>query len=423
MAHQIQGAEPSRRLLGDILIERGVIGEADLEAALATQSETGAPLARILVEAGRVSPHAIAIALADQSGGPLKTEYGFAIASPDAAGGQEPAAADALPLLRIAPNPSAPPTPAAEPVQAEIPAQPEIPVVVVAPVDAEAPVDLEPPVQAEIAFPAEVDATRIARVEAERKLAETEHALASAVADAEALRLRVAALESASAEGETLRSELQRVGEACAAADTALAQTSAELKVATAARLQAESESEMLRARAAELEAMASAAATMHSELEQTRSAGEARESFEAELRHELQAAVAAHSAAEADAEALRTRILALEGVEASNEAAREELRASVAAAHDLAQQLKSELASRQSEAPAPLATRTYSDVRHQLFVPTSERYELVERAGAAPSAGSVVELSGHRTFRVLRTGPSPYPGAAEACAYLEPIA
>jgi hypothetical protein len=33
---------------------------------------------------------------------------------------------------------------------------------------------------------------------------------------------------------------------------------------------------------------------------------------------------------------------------------------------------------------------------------------------------GTMIELSGGRTGRVLRVGPAPFPGATEACAYLE---
>lgn len=52
------------------------------------------------------------------------------------------------------------------------------------------------------------------------------------------------------------------------------------------------------------------------------------------------------------------------------------------------------------------------------LFVPTAGGYRLAD-AGAAPAAGARVELP-EGAFRVLRLGPSPLPGDARRCAFLE---
>lgn len=64
--------------LGQRLVEVGLLSAADLEEALQKQRETGLPLGRMLVEGGYVPGHSVAMALADQHGGLLKTEYGFA---------------------------------------------------------------------------------------------------------------------------------------------------------------------------------------------------------------------------------------------------------------------------------------------------------------------------------------------------------
>jgi hypothetical protein len=53
------------------------------------------------------------------------------------------------------------------------------------------------------------------------------------------------------------------------------------------------------------------------------------------------------------------------------------------------------------------------------LFAPSTDGYRLHARAGAAPSPGSELELDGGR-FRVLRHGPSPFPGDRRRCALLE---
>ena len=57
----------------------------------------------------------------------------------------------------------------------------------------------------------------------------------------------------------------------------------------------------------------------------------------------------------------------------------------------------------------------------HLLFVWSTSGYELHERDGEAPAAGSEVE-AGDRRFRVLKVAPSPLPGDRRACAYLQPL-
>jgi len=55
----------------------------------------------------------------------------------------------------------------------------------------------------------------------------------------------------------------------------------------------------------------------------------------------------------------------------------------------------------------------------HVLFVPANDGYRLLLREGGAPVCGSELELDGGR-FRVLRHGPSPFPGDLRRCAFIE---
>lgn len=58
----------------------------------------------------------------------------------------------------------------------------------------------------------------------------------------------------------------------------------------------------------------------------------------------------------------------------------------------------------------------------HLLFVPSPERYALVERDGPAPSEGSEVELD-EELFVVSKLGPAPFPDEPRVCAFLLPLA
>ena len=70
-------AETIWRPIGELLVEKGLIGEDELAAALAEQAESGQLLGAILVERGLVSGPALATALAEQCGVELPTERGF----------------------------------------------------------------------------------------------------------------------------------------------------------------------------------------------------------------------------------------------------------------------------------------------------------------------------------------------------------
>jgi len=60
-------------------VHKGVLTDEQLQIALDEQRRSGAPLGEILVRLGFSKGPTIANALADQHGGPLRTEYGLAI--------------------------------------------------------------------------------------------------------------------------------------------------------------------------------------------------------------------------------------------------------------------------------------------------------------------------------------------------------
>jgi hypothetical protein len=73
----MEPAESIWRPLGELLVEKELMTEDELELALAEQAETGRLLGAILVERGYVSGPALAVALAEQYGVELHTERGF----------------------------------------------------------------------------------------------------------------------------------------------------------------------------------------------------------------------------------------------------------------------------------------------------------------------------------------------------------
>jgi hypothetical protein len=57
--------------------------------------------------------------------------------------------------------------------------------------------------------------------------------------------------------------------------------------------------------------------------------------------------------------------------------------------------------------------------VAHVLFVPTPERYLLLERLGPPPQPGEEVELEEEGRFVVTKVGRAPFPGEQRPCAFL----
>jgi hypothetical protein len=73
----VEAAEQSWRPLGELLLQKGLVTEGELELALQEQADTERLLGAILVERGYVSGPALAVALAEQYGVELSTERGF----------------------------------------------------------------------------------------------------------------------------------------------------------------------------------------------------------------------------------------------------------------------------------------------------------------------------------------------------------
>jgi hypothetical protein len=58
----------------------------------------------------------------------------------------------------------------------------------------------------------------------------------------------------------------------------------------------------------------------------------------------------------------------------------------------------------------------------HVLFVWKTTGYELQDADGDVPEEGARVELDGGTAYVVSKVGPSPRPGDARRCAYLQPV-
>jgi len=186
-----------RRPIGQILVEKNEISEAELAAALAEQERTGLRLGQILIETGRISWLALARAIAEQV---LDIEAPAAPAAepPAEAVPSAPPAAE-QPAAPPAPPPPAPDPPAAAPVLATfVPARPPEPapappVAVPEPAaPAPAPAPVPPPAAAEPVLIHDPE-NRLHSVEA--LLKERQRAFIELVTTTETLRMKVARLE------------------------------------------------------------------------------------------------------------------------------------------------------------------------------------------------------------------------------------
>jgi hypothetical protein len=162
-----------KRPIGQILVEKNEISEAELAAALAEQERTGLRLGQILIETGRISWLALARAIAEQV---LDIE--------DVQPAEPAAPAPAAPVAPAVPAPaavvawSASPSPAAAPPL--VPAPAPAPVAVAAPA----------PVAPELLHDPEI---KLHSVEA--LLKERQRAFIELVTTTETLRMKVAHLE------------------------------------------------------------------------------------------------------------------------------------------------------------------------------------------------------------------------------------
>jgi hypothetical protein len=61
------------------------------------------------------------------------------------------------------------------------------------------------------------------------------------------------------------------------------------------------------------------------------------------------------------------------------------------------------------------------ADGKHLLFLSKPSGYELLERDGEPPEAGSEVEVEEGLRYTVIKLAPSPLPQDERTCAYLQP--
>jgi hypothetical protein len=182
-----------RRPIGQILVEKNEISEAELAAALAEQERTGLRLGQILIETGRISWLALARAIAEQvldieaPAGPAAEPPAEAVPSPPPAAEQ--------PVAPPAPPAPAPVPPAAAPVLATfVPARPPEPAPTppVAVPEPPPPAPAPPPAAAEPVLIHDPE-NRLHSVEA--LLKERQRAFIELVTTTETLRMKVARLE------------------------------------------------------------------------------------------------------------------------------------------------------------------------------------------------------------------------------------
>ena len=186
-----------RRPIGQILVEKNEISEAELAAALAEQERTGLRLGQILIETGRISWLALARAIAEQvldieaPAGPAAEPPAEAVPSPPPAAEQ--------PVAPPAPPAPAPVPPAAAPVLATfVPARasepvPAPPVAAPEPMPpAPVPTPVPPPAAAE---PVLIHDPEMKLHSVEALLKERQRAFIELVTTTETLRMKVARLE------------------------------------------------------------------------------------------------------------------------------------------------------------------------------------------------------------------------------------
>jgi hypothetical protein len=186
-----------RRPIGQILVEKNEISEAELAAALAEQERTGLRLGQILIETGRISWLALARAIAEQvldieaPAGPAAEPPAEAVPSPPPAA-EQPVAPPAPPASAPAPAP-----PAAGPVLAtfvpvRVPEPAPAPPVAVPEPPPPAPAPAPPPAAAE---PVLIHDPEIKLHSVEALLKERQRAFIELVTTTETLRMKVARLE------------------------------------------------------------------------------------------------------------------------------------------------------------------------------------------------------------------------------------
>lgn len=360
--------------LGAILVRRGLLTEEQLATALAEAKRTGEPTGEVIVRLGFASAATVAQALATQHGGPLKTEYGYAVGfGPPTS--PAPAAAAGPPPPPVSPVPAQDERPAAPAPASAVRATPPVePVLSPAPSPAT-------PAPAAPATPSQVEVARQWQQYGQQAKEQRDAALEQV----EAAKTRVAELERRI---EELEGAEVRVAELEATA------TVVEVERAKLERLEEESESRIAELQQS-IEELSVAAAKHDQDL--------------AGLKAEKLALDAAHTALTSRNEHLEERVKELEAEVARLEAERHDV---LEVARTLGEQRRAERHELHAE-----------DASHLLFVPGRDGYRLEEHDGPPPAPGSTVELAAEEgapvRLLVTKVCAAPFPGERLACAYL----
>jgi hypothetical protein len=395
--------------LGAILVRRGLLTEPQLEAALAESKRTGEPTGEVIVRLGFASAATIAQALATQHGGPLKTEYGYAVGFGAAAPAVTAAASPAAPP--VSPVPAQDERPAASaPASAARAAPPVDPVLAPAPVPAA-------PVPA--AAPPQPDPVLLQWQQHAQQLAAHRDA---ALRELEETKVRLAELEVAAVVRDTdlaAQKDLERARADAEARNAELERELAELRASAAAD---DGHLAAATARVAELESSAARDAGLQAELAKARE-----EAARVHMEHmEKVALEAAHESMAVHTADLEEKLKALEATTARTAKFERQLEEAIAQIAQLEAERDDVLAVAKAVGEQKRGRHPddhADDPRHLLFVPGREGYRLVEQEGPPPAAGSTVEFpeddGTSSTLLVTKVGASPLPGARLACAYL----
>ena len=402
-------ADPAERpQLGELLVRKGLITDAELKHALASQELSGAPLGEILVGLGYASAPDMANALADQHGGPLRTEYGYAIGPAQLVG--------------------MPPVPPSSPASADNKDGPTTLQTTITASDSDSET-LESESTSDNAAtgpladaPSEQDAPRPSLTAADDPHSEARATTVNLKAELEGSRV---ALSHAVAERNSFQTALEQSQSASASATAALEPLQTQLKQALHEQAR---QYETLRALEEELRDAHTADAEhkrrrgahkkLRSELERSQVELATERSKVAALAAQLEQA---NTERGEETKALR---IALEQslVELADEKARVE--ATKGEINDVRPQRTfqdtrfAEITSLADQSAAVVDADPEPDAHHHLFFPGTKGYSIIERIGPAPAVGTIVEINSIQ-LRVVKLGPSPLPDSRGCCAFL----
>lgn len=408
-----------------MLVDQGLISAEQLAQALVVQKETEKQLGEVLVTLGFISPGVVANGLAEQHGGPLKTEYGISVGFGGVRPTVEPAAAEVAPLTdvfavwRTAVEQR---DALIERFRATLQQQTER--------ADEATARLEEATSRVASLEAQIaereavgESLRVVLAEREKELAaaldraeESATSLGSDAADRETLHARVQELEIERQRYLAAAAELKAAAVAQAEDGVALDATSDRIAELEAMLQAVAGDRDGLRARVAQLIGERERQEGALAELKATAAGREAeleRLAADSAELHQLQARLDVRTA---ERDAVRDRIAELE----RGSVEQLELAARLEASELGREELERRLAELIAVPPQTSSRRSYDLGSHLLFIPSPDGYRLLERVGAPPSPGELVEVEDvSASFVVARLGPAPLAGSTLACAYL----